>query len=156
MAKQTSPYDFASFFGNFDPTKVMQEFTASVSEFRVPNVDMQAMLDSQRKNLEALTTANRQVLEGMQAIAERQRDILQEAIRVATSSASELSASSASPQQVTEKQAELVKKAIEKALEHMRELAEITAKTNQETFEILNRRFQESMAELRQVSTSRK
>lgn len=150
MAQKT-PFDFSALFGGFDPVKLMQDYTASLGQFKAPGFDVDALVESQRKNVEALTAANRQAFEGVKAIAERQRDILQQAMQEAMSVASDV-ATSGSPQEAAGKQAEIFQKAMEKALETMREMAEMTSKTNQESFEILNQRFKENLAELRKVA----
>ena len=151
MAKQANPFDFSSYFANFDPTKMMQDFSTNLGEFQVPGVDLEGLLSAQRKNLEALTQANQLALQGTQAIAERQREILQQAIQEANAVVKDLS-SAGNPQEVAGKQMAVVQQAIEKALQAMRELAEMTAKTNQQTFEVLNQRFKESLAELHDLS----
>lgn len=160
MTKKTNPYDFSYLFSNFDPakliqnfdpTRLIQDFTSTLGEFKVPGMDMDAMLDSQRKNMEALTAANRQALEGMQTIAERQRELFQQAMDEANNITKEL-ATSGNPQDLAQKQSAVMQQAFEKAFAAMRELAEMTAKTNQQTFDTLNKRFQESLAELRETT----
>lgn len=153
MAKQANPFDFSNLFSNFDPTKMFQDFSANLGDMKIPGFDMNTLLDSQRKNMEALTTANRQAFEGMQAIAERQREILQQAMQEATTVAKDLAASS-NPQEAATKQTAVMQQAFEKAFETMRELAEMTSKTNQEAFETLNQRFNESLAELRKIAAN--
>ncbi|GAB4358317.1 MAG: phasin family protein [Gammaproteobacteria bacterium] len=151
MAKQSNPFDFSNLFVNFDPTKFIQDFSANLGDLKIPGLNLDTVLESQRKNLEALTQANRQAFEGMQAIAEKQREILQQAVQEASTIAKDL-ATAGNPQEVAAKQSEILQKSLEKALETMRELAEMTSKTNQETFETLNQRFKESLAELKNLS----
>src|SRR5690242_16468944 len=54
------------------------DFTKMLSEFKVPGVDLDAVLQAQRKNIEALTAANRTAAEGVQAFARRQGEILRQ------------------------------------------------------------------------------
>lgn len=154
MEQSTNPFDFANVYANLDPTKMMQEFSKSFGELKLPGFDINTVLEGQRKNMEALTTANRQAFEGMQAIADRQREILQQAMQEATTVAQDL-ASAGNPQEAAAKQTVVVQKAMEKAFETMKELAEMTSKTNQEAFDTLNKRFSESLAELRSAAESK-
>ena len=64
MAKQTK-----NPFLDWDMTKLtdMQKLSES---FAVPGVDAQVLMDTQRKNIETLTAANRTAYEGAQAIAD--------------------------------------------------------------------------------------
>ncbi len=151
MAQSTNPFDFSAVFANFDPTKLVQDFSANFGDMKLPGFDINAVLESQRKNMEALTTANRQAFEGMQAIADRQREILQQAMQEATTVAKDL-ASAGNPQEAASKQTAVMQQAFEKAFDAMRELAEMTSKTNQEAFDTLNQRFTESLAELRKLA----
>lgn len=152
MAKQSLPFDFSSFFGDFDPSKAMQEFYSSLGGFKLPGVDVSAVLESQRKNVEALTTANQQALEAIKEIADHQRGLLQQAMQEAGSVITELSSSAGNPQEAATKQVKIAQAAVEKALENMRDLAQMTAKANQEAYETLKKRFEESLAELRALA----
>ncbi len=146
------PYNpFADFdYSQFDIQKMM-------SDFKVPGVDMQAMMEAQRKNIEALTAANRVAFEGMQAIAKRQTEILAQAMAEVSNVAQQLTSSGATnPQEMSTKQSELVKQTFEKALANMRELAEMVNKANTEAFEVINKRFTESLEELKSMMITKK
>lgn len=142
-------YPFANLdFGSFDFTKMM-------SDLKVPGVDMEALLSSQRKNIEALTKANQKTLEGMQAVAKRQSEIMAQAMAEVSAAAQQL-ATSTNPQEMSTKQSALIKAAFEKALANMRELAEMVNQSNTEAFEIINKRVAESLEELRALQSKTK
>jgi len=84
---------------DFDPTKMADEFTKMAGQFNLPVFDMDAVMASQRKNIEALTAANKAAVEGMQLVAARQAEILQESLDEATKVVTELS-KSGNPQDV--------------------------------------------------------
>ncbi len=151
MPKQANPFDFTEFFAKFDPTKTFQELNAAFSQWQVPGMDMDAVMANQRKNFEALTNANKAAFGGMQKIAERQREILQQAWQEAKD-ISETAGKAGDPQQAMTKQAEIFQQALDRALGHMRELAEICAEANQEAYDALSKRFNESLAELRKLA----
>src|SRR5712671_7652676 len=54
------------------------DFTKLMSQFRLPGVDFAALVDRERRNIEALAEANRIAFEGWQRLVRRQAEILQE------------------------------------------------------------------------------
>jgi phasin family protein len=140
---------------DFDPTKVVDEFSKMLKSYNMPGVDMESVVASQKKNLEALTSANRVVIEGIQAVAKRQAEILQETMNEATKALDTLSKAS-SPQDVAAKQAELAKGAFERALGNMRELAEMVSKANQQATDTINTRISATLDEIKEMALKAK
>jgi phasin family protein len=135
-------------FLDFDVTKVM-------SEFRVPSVDVDAVVASQRKNIEALTQANQLAVEGVQAVARRQVEIARQAMEEFSAMIRDL-AQPVSPEDRIAKQAEFSKQALEKGLTNARELTEMVAKANTEAFNVINKRLTESLDEVREYATKKR
>jgi len=136
-AKQTEQ------FFDFDVSKYL-------GDFKVPGVDVETIVASQRKNIEALTQANKLAFEGLQNVVKRQVEILRQAMdEVAT--VSKNFAEPGTPQDMAARQAEFAKDAFERALGNARELAEMVAKANTEAFDLLNKRFTQSLDEAREV-----
>lgn len=141
---------FANFdFGKFDLAKF--DMTKMLGDVKIPGFDMEAIMTAQRKNIEALTAANQAAVQGMQAVAQRQAEILSQAMTEVSSVAQQLSSAASNPKDMTAKQAELVRKAFEQALANMRELAEMVSKSNTEAFAIINKRVTESLQELKSL-----
>jgi len=158
MAKTTNPFlnfDMTQMLADFDPKKMADEFTKVMGQYNLPSVDVESVLKSQQKNVEALTVANRTAMEGFQAVASRQSEILKETLDE-TQSALEKFASSSTPQDAAAKQAELVKEAFEKALSNMRELAELVTKSNNEAASAINDRISESLEEIKSLALDMK
>jgi len=88
------------------------------------------------------------VAEGYQATAKRQVEVAQGAIQDAQSQMSELMAGGA-PEDRIAKQADLVKIGIEQAAQSMREMSEAIQKSQAEAFEILKRRMDEGIDEIK-------
>lgn len=154
MAKKPqadNPFDFSSMMMSFDPTRFAEEMTKAFSLPNMPNVDAQALMDSQRKNIEALAQANQVAAEGMQAIYARQVQIMQQAMDEARNVADGFK-DATDPRDAAAKQAEVAKVAYEKALSNMRELAEMTAKANAEAADAINARITDSLDELRTMA----
>jgi phasin family protein len=137
-------------------TKAMEAFRANAEEFarlfgdlRLPGLpDRDAILEAHKRNVEALANANRVAIEGVQAVARRNMDMLQEAMTEVSQTMRSLTSSGA-PTDRAAHQAELLKRAYDRAVEHARELSELIQKTNSEAATVLNRRFVEAMDEVK-------
>ncbi len=155
MANAPQMFDFTKFMKDFDPTKMVDEFSKMLKTYNLPGVDMDALVASRKKDLEALTQANRVAFEGLQAVAKRQAEILQDTMNEA-SKAVDLLSKAGSPPEIAAKQAEIAKDAFEKALGNMRELAEMVAKANQEATSTINSRISASLDELKEMALKMK
>ncbi|MGQ9367661.1 phasin family protein [Azospirillum sp. A39] len=124
------------------------DFSKMLGDMKVPGVDMDAILASQRRNIEAVAMANQLAMEGVQAVVRRQAEILRQTAEETSRMMSELAAAG-TPEDKVAKQAELVKTAFEKALANARELAELMAKSNTEAAEVLSKRVSASLDELK-------
>jgi phasin family protein len=122
------------------------DVTKMWSEFKLPTVDIDALVAAQQKNFEALTAANKQAVEGFQAVAKRQaemvRDIFESGVK-----ASEQLASVKSPEERLVKQVDLSKEFVGAGLASARELAGLWSKSADKTLDIVASRFAESMDE---------
>jgi phasin family protein len=142
-AKKTDPaYEIPSAFKDF-------EFSKAFKDMKVPAMpDMEAVLAAHRRNLEALSEANRVALEGAQAVARRHMEIMQATMSGLTETLKDLSMSD-SPAARAAKQADLLKQAYENAVSNTRELGDLIQKSNTEAMQKLNHRFSEAMTEMK-------
>jgi len=124
------------------------DITKYLGDFKVPGMDVETLVSSQRRNIEALTQANRLAFDGLQAVMKRQAEILRQTMDEASQAARDI-AEPGSPQDKAAKQAEVTKETFERTLSNMRELAEMIAKANNEAFDLLNKRFTQNLDELR-------
>ncbi len=129
------------------------DFKKYAEQFQVPGVDSDQLVETYRKNIEAVTQANRVVFEGAQAVAQRQGEVMRQAMEEAMQAMQQTDASGSPDQQVA-KQSEIAKKAFEAGLKNARELAEMSAKSNTEALEMINKRMAESFDELREAIQS--
>jgi hypothetical protein len=81
------------------------DFTTLMSQFRLPGVDFAALVDHERKNIEALAKANRIAFEGWQRLVRRQAEILQETMTKVVADAG---------QEGTKRRADLAKEGFER------------------------------------------
>ena len=124
------------------------DFTKYLADLKFPNLDIEAYIAAQRKNIEALSQANRLAYDGLQAVAKRQIEIVRQSLDQATAAAREV-AEPGTPQDKAAKQAELAKTSFERALANLRELGELVTKANTEAFDLLQSRFTQSLDEVR-------
>jgi phasin family protein len=155
MAQAEFPYDFTKVIKDLDPSKMMEEVSKMLQQYKLPGIDMTALVASQKKNLEALTNANRVAFEGLQAVAKRQAAILQETMNEGSKAMEDIS-KAGSPPEVAAKQAEIAKSAFERALANMRELAEMVAKSNQEATAMINSRITATLDEIKDMALKMK
>jgi phasin family protein len=116
--------------------------------FTFPGLDVESIVASQRKNLEALTQANQLAVEGVQAVARRQVEIARETVDEVSSLVREWTQPGA-PEERMAKNAEYAKQAFEKGVANARELAELVTKANTEAFSVIQKRVAEGFEELR-------
>ena len=126
------------------------DVTRTMSDFRVPGINLEAAVASQRKNVAALTQANQLAVEGVQALMRRQVEITRQAVEDFSAMFRDfVQPSGGSPADRLDKQAEYSKQAIENGLSSTKELAALAAKANTEAFNVLNNRVAESLDEVR-------
>ncbi|TVR97018.1 MAG: phasin family protein [Rhodospirillales bacterium] len=155
MAQMPEFPDLTKMMKDFDPTKFADEFSKVLKNYKLPGVDVDGLVASQRKNVEALTAANRVTFEGIQAIAKRQTEILQESMNE-VSKAVDAITKAGSPPEAAAKQAELTKYTFEKALANMRELAEMVSKAQEEATKTINTRISETLDEVKEMALKMK
>ena len=114
--------------------------------FRLPGVDVGALLEWQRKDLETLAEAHRQAYEGVKAIIERRTEILQETLAQWQEALKEVAGRDA-----LAKQSDVAKRGVQQAIENFRELSAMEAQARNSTWKVLQDRLQENMANLQKL-----
>ena len=125
----------------FDVSKMFKQFN-------LPGIDLDAILESQRKNLEAVNRANQVAIEGTQDVINRQLEVVRKNIESINTMINQVMQSS-SPEERLKKQAELTKLGIEQALSDMRELAEMIVSSNNQAVQVLSDRMTENLKEIK-------
>ena len=131
----------ASKNGFFDVTKAF-------GDFRLPGLDVEAVMATQRKNLEALAQANQLAVEGARALAQRQAEIAQQAFAEVSALFREWTQPGA-PEERLAKNVEVAKQAFEKGFANARELSELTTKASTDALSVIARRVSEGFDEVR-------
>ena len=119
------------------------DFTRLLRQHKLPGVNFAAIVDYERKNIEALTKANRAVFDGWHALICRQSEILRETMAGAVANAQNNDA--------IRQRRDLAVQAFEKALNNMRELAEISADSQKKAFAAISKRVEEGIEQFREL-----
>ena len=124
-----------------------------MGEWKMPNLDLDAVAQAQRRNIEALTQANQLALEGTQTWIRRNMELARQGMEEMQSMMSELTKPNGSIEDRLARQADFSKKAIEKSLANFREMSDLVAKANTEAMNVLTKRVTESLEEVRDFTT---
>lgn len=130
------------------PNNQFMDFTKIAGQFKMPNFDTEALIEAQRKNIEAVTAANRVAFEGAQALTQRQVEIVRQVWDDSANAVKQLTAAG-KPEDKLAQQADLAKQVFEQSLANLRELTEMGAKSNSEAAEVITKRIAESLDEVK-------
>ena len=135
-------------------TRAMQtaeEMTRMLTNIKMPGTaGATELMEAHKRNLEAMSAANRIALEGAQTVAKRHMEIVQQTMTELTDNLRTM-ASVESPAEKAAKQTELLKQAFEHAANNTKELADMIQRANQEAVALLNKRFAEAMDEAKSL-----
>jgi phasin family protein len=131
------------------PAKMADEFFKAARQYRFSSADMDTVMESQRRTLEAFNAVGRVVTENAQKIAKRQAEMVKETLDEMTSALSEIGASG-TLEDATVKQAEFAKGVFETALDNSREIAEMVAETNEAVVEPISSRVVALLDEMKE------
>jgi phasin family protein len=124
------------------------DFAKLFERMSMPGMDMNAMIALQQKNMEALQLANKTMLDGFQTVMKRELEIVRGSVDEAMKSLQDLMKET-DPKANTQMRFEVAKETLEKAMSNLKELSELTQKSNEEAFSILNKRALESFDEVK-------
>jgi len=127
-------------------TQWLDDFKKLTEKIQLPGVDVAALVDWQRKDLEALVEANRQAYEGVRALIERRNEILQETLAQWQAAVKDATSSEA-----IAKQAEAGKQGVQQVIANIRELAEMEAQSRNNAWKVVQDRMQENLANLQKL-----
>ena len=126
----------------------IMDFGKLAEQFKLPGVDTTALIESQQRNVDAMTKVNQIAFAGVQAIMQRQGEILRETLDGTTKAVQAFSKTD-KPEDIWAKQADLVKETYEHGLSDLRELTELSAKANSQAAALLSHRVTDGLNELK-------
>jgi len=115
-------------------------------QLQVPKFDLDQMIEIHRKNLEAMAQSAAAVAEGAQAMAQKQREIVEAGLREASTLAQEFKAQS---DQNLARQTEFAKKVFDIAIQGAQETAQLTRMSTGDAVKILQDRMRQGLEEIR-------
>lgn len=130
----------------------LDELTKLAQQFKLPNVDVEALIEWQRKDLEALAEANRQAYEGMTNLAKRRSEILQETL----AQWQDAMKPSGDAQNMFANQTEAARQSVQQAMANFKELTELEVQTRTNAWKVVQDRMQENMANLGKILQPKK
>lgn len=138
-----SQFDYTKFFGND-----LNDVFANMPSVQNMPFDADSFMELQRKNFQALTEAQQLAFEGVQAVAQRQSELLSQIVEDNSTVAQEI-ISEGSPEQKVAKQTDLVKSVYERSVSNYKELTDMINKSSLEAAEIINQRVAASLTEFK-------
>jgi phasin family protein len=126
--------------------KLFDDLGKLADKIKLPGIDVAAIVESQRKDMEALAEANKQAYEGIKALAQRRNEILQEALVEWQEAMRD-----ATGKDALSKNAERAKRGVQQAIANFKELADMEAKSRSKAWKVLQDRFQENLANLQKL-----
>ncbi len=140
----------------FDPKSMFNtDLSKMFADMKMPAMpDMSGLMTAHQRNIEALTAANKVAMEGAQAFARRQAEIVQQSVSEITEAMKSFSGIDA-PQDKAAKQADMLKHTYERGVANLRELGDLISRSNGEAVELLNHRFVEAMEEVKTLAAKK-
>lgn len=131
-----------------NPFQSMQDMMKDMSQKMTGNMDKESMMMSHRKNMEALTEANRMAVEVMKSIAQLQSQYVKQTFEDFSSVMKETMAHPPASKEAMSNHAGHVKSHVEKAMSHGSNVAQTLANSQKEIFDLMHKRYSEGMGEM--------
>lgn len=130
-----------------DSTKnpFMDMFQNFGQSMNIPGPDLNAMMDAHRKNLQALQAAAQIGSNSAQAMMDKQREMLEDAL---AEIAETVQSAGTDPSAAMSSSVDLAKKSFDATMKNTSEIAQIVQQGNMEAYNILKDRVMESVEEL--------
>lgn len=141
---QKNPFSknpFSDFFAR-------NEFSNIFDNCQSSPFDLKALLETQRKNLQAIAQAQSITLENIQAVARRQAEIMAQVAEDNSAMAREL-LSEGTPEEKIAKNADLFKSVYERSIKNLQDISEMIGRSHEESSEIINKRVSATMSEIK-------
>ena len=143
MADSESSFPFG-----FSQLAKLNPLNAMTGDTRMASFDMKAMVDAQQRTAEILSDMGKKSMASMQAIMQRQTEMVRENMKETTSFISQVM-QAGTPEEKMACQNEFAKQSFERAMSNSRELVDMMTKANQEAAETVSSHMGEMMTEVR-------
>ncbi|MEM9277095.1 MAG: TIGR01841 family phasin [Pseudomonadota bacterium] len=127
----------------------MDMFQKFGENLKIPTPDVSSVVDYHRNNIQAMTEVAQVASSSTQAMMAKQREVLEETLAEITDMIQEASQTK-DPSQMMSNQMEFAKKSFDATIKNTTEMSEIVRDANMQSYEILKKRVQESIEEIRE------
>jgi phasin family protein len=134
MTKETQSY-----------IEMMRSFAGNLG---LPQVDVEKLIETNRKNIEALAASAKVTAGGAQSVAQKQREVLEAGLREASALARAYQPMG-NAQEILARQTDFVKKVFDIAVQGTRDSAELSRQSTSEAVKIIQERMKASLEEFR-------
>lgn len=117
----------------------------------LPKLDVDKLLEAQRKNIDALSRSAEAAAAGAQAVAKKQRETLEAGLREASTLAREFQPLGDAKENLT-RQMEFAKKVFDITVQGARDSAQAAKQSTEDSVKIVSERLKESFEEVRTVA----
>ena len=131
--------------------EMLRNFASGVG---LPQVDVDKLIETNRKNVEALAETAKVAAGAAQSIAQKQREVMEAGLREAQAFARDYRPSLGAAQENLARQTEFVRKVFDVSVQGAREAAETSRQSTAEAVKIIQDRMKASLEEVR-ASVSR-
>lgn len=108
----------------------------------------QTFMETQRRNMQAISEAQQTALENWQGLAQKQANMVSQFVQDNANLAQQIM-KEGTPEEKVARQAEIFKKAYETSLAQSQEMASLLTQSSKETADIISRRFSASIKEIK-------
>ncbi len=146
-----SPFDMSDMMKMFDPDSVAKMFDprsmmAAFEPQRPKGLDLAGIMESNKRNFEAVQSANKAAAAANKDFYEKQMAVFNELMKGAAEQVKNLG--SAPPEDIAQKQAEIYGAAVEQSLAIMTELADTTRRANEDASATIQDRVERAVKDL--------
>ncbi|CAG9256688.1 phasin family protein [Paraburkholderia caribensis] len=131
---------------------IFTEYTKLFGQFKLPGIDMGAMLESRRKDIEAIAEANTTALAGVQSLAQKQSGILRTTLGELLAFVTRLTQGG----QSIVNTGDTVKQTLHKALVDVQDLADTAYRAQSDSVAVVTKRVAERVEELKTLLQPKK
>jgi phasin family protein len=125
------------------------------SDIGLPKPDLDKLIETQRKNIDALGQSAKVAMEGAQSVAQKQREIFEAGLREASAMAQNFHALG-NPQEILDKQREFARKVFNVTVQGAQQTAQLTRQSTGDAVKIIQDRMKESLEEFRSAFSREK
>jgi phasin family protein len=124
------------------------DFSKLMEQFKLPGIDVAALMEARRKDLEALAAANRTAFEGVQSLGQKQTEMLRSTLDELQALVKQVKGSGDGG---STSLSDAMQRVLQKTFANMRELAETAYKSQTDAFAIVSQRIQENVQEAKNL-----